>query len=163
MKRSIGNSVSCTRSNSFRAFTIRAALIAIATASATGCSQFTGPQTPDFYPNEAYVQGGSGAARDAERQCMSMADEYVREPNKYTDALKQGATGAAVGAGTGALGGVIMKGKVGRATAAGAAIGGIIGVLKSASETGDRSPSYQRFVEHCLHKKGNEVTGGSSE
>lgn len=161
MKRSISNSVSCNRS--FRAITSRAALIAIATVTATGCSQFTGPQTPDFYPNEAYVQGGSGAARDAERQCMSMADEYVREPNKYTDALKQGATGAAVGAGTGALGGVIMKGKVGRSTAAGAAIGGIIGVLKSAYETGDHTPSYQRFVEHCLQKKGYEVTGWSSK
>ena len=40
--------------------------------------------------------------------------------------------------------------------AASAAIGGILGVMKSLKETGEHSPSYQRFVEGCIEKQGDE-------
>ena len=143
------------------AFTFALAFIAV--SAAAGCSQLNTKPTPDFYPNTVYVDGGPEKARIAEQQCISLANEYVKEPNVYKDAAISGATDAAIGAGVGAIGGVIMKGSVGRATAAGAAIGGILGVLKSAKDSGDLSPSYERFVEHCLQKQGYETIGWSKK
>lgn len=93
--------------------------------------------------------------------CLALADQYINEPNRYASIAKQGFIGGAVGAGTGAVGGAIT-GNASRATGAGAAVGGILGVLKGLSEMNERSPSYQRFVEHCLQQKGYYVTGWSS-
>ena len=129
----------------------------------SGCSM-TGKkaQTPDFYPNHKYLASPVGE-RDADLNgCLSLADEYIKEPNKYGDMAKEGFVGAVIGAGTGAVGGAIM-GNAGRATGAGAAIGGILGVLHSLSKMNEHSPSYQRFVEHCLQKKGYEVIGWSTK
>ena len=92
-------------------------------------------------------------------RCIALANQYVEEPNKYTTIAKDGLIGGAVGAGTGAVAGTITGNNVGRATGAGAAVGGIIGVLKGMSEIRDHSPSYERFVEHCLQKKGYEIIG----
>ena len=128
-----------------------------------GCSTLNPTKTPDFYPNDTLVQTGKARADAAAQYCMSLADEYVHQPNKYEDALKQGTVGAVVGTATGAVGGVIMGNNVGRSVGAGAAIGGILGVLKSAYESSGHSPSYERFVEHCLSKKGYEVTGWSAK
>ena len=130
----------------------------------SGCSSMgMGPKSPDFYPNDQFRRAGSMQADADARECMAMADQYVREPNKYADMAKQGVIGGAVGAGTGAIGGVIMKDSVGRATAAGAAIGGILGVLNSAKDMNEHSPSYQKFVEACLRQKGYEIIGWSSK
>jgi outer membrane lipoprotein SlyB len=129
----------------------------------SGCAQMMGPKTPDFFPNEQFRRAGSAQADADARECMSLADQYVKEPNKYGDMAKRGVVGGAVGAGTGAIGGVIMKGSVGRATAAGAAIGGMIGVLSGLSEMNEHTPSYDRFVEFCLQKKGYEIVGWSSK
>jgi outer membrane lipoprotein SlyB len=128
-----------------------------------GCSQMMAPKTPDFFPNETYKATGSDAANAAAQECMALADEYVKDPNKYGSIAKDAAIGGAVGAGTGAIGGVIMKESVGRATAAGAAIGGLLGVVKGLSDMNERSPSYERFVEYCLQKKGYETIGWSSK
>ena len=135
---------------------IAAILLPFSFLALIGCSATS---KPTFYPNDVFLKAGP-AQVDADREyCMSLADEYVKDPDKYTEAAKEGAIGAGVGAGAGAIGGVIMQGSVGRATAAGAAVGGIMGVVSSMRKQGDRSPSYQRFVEHCLHKKGYEITG----
>ena len=123
-----------------------------------GCA----PKTPDLFPNEKMSRTPRERVNSDVDYCMSLADEYVHEPNKYSEAAKQGLIGGAVGAGTGAVGGAIM-GNAGRATATGAAIGGILGVLNGLYETSEHSPSYQRFVEYCLQKKGYEVTGWSSK
>jgi hypothetical protein len=93
---------------------------------------------------------------------MALADEYIKQPNRYTEIAKQGLIGGALGAGTGAVAGVIT-GETGRGTGAGAAVGGILGVLKGMSEMNERSPSYERFVEHCLQKEGYEIAGWSSK
>jgi hypothetical protein len=133
------------------------------TLTLTGCQTMgMGPKRPLFFPNEAYQRNGDMRAQRDSEYCMSLADEYIQQPNAYWDAAKQGVVGGAVGAGTGALGGTIMGAKVGRATAAGAAIGATIGVLRSVMESTEQSPSYQRFVEHCLQKKGYEVVGWGS-
>lgn len=127
----------------------------------SGCATMSrGAKTPDFYPNETYTRNPH-EAQMASQQCMSLASQYIQEANRWQDAAKKGAVGAAVGAGTGAVGGTIMKAKVGRSTAAGAAVGGIIGVLSSLNDTNEHSPSYERFVERCLQNKGYEVLGWS--
>lgn len=130
---------------------------------ASGCATISGgPKTPDFYPNDTYQRGGQAQARAASNYCMALGDEYVQKPDRFNEALKSGAKGAVVGAGTGAIGGAIFS-EAGRGTGAGAAIGGILGVLKSLEETGQNSPTYERFVERCLQKKGYEVVGWSSK
>ncbi len=128
-----------------------------------GCASTFTKKTPDYFPNEKFQRAGPMAAKADEAYCMSLADEYVKEPNRYMDVLKQGAIGGAVGAGAGAVGGTIMGSNPGRSTGAGAAIGGILGVLKASSEFNDRSPNYERFVEHCMQKKGYEIIGWSSK
>lgn len=117
----------------------------------------SGPARPRFYPNDYYRQVGTAQAEADASQCMALADQYSEDPAAWQEAAKAGLGGAAVGAGVGAVGGVIMKGKVGRATAAGAAVGSLIGIAGELSKMGEKSPSYQRFVEHCLQKKGYEI------
>jgi outer membrane lipoprotein SlyB len=126
------------------------------------CSAIMGKPTPDFYPNDTLRRHGVAGANAAAQECMTLADEYVKQPNVYTEALKQGVGGAAIGAGTGAVGGAIF-GNAGRGTGAGAAIGGILGVLRGASQASEPSPSYERFVERCLQQKGYEVVGWSAK
>lgn len=131
--------------------------------SLAACSVVSGPKTPDFFPNEKLSSTPMGVVQADVNGCMAMADQYIKEPNKYGDMAKQGLIGGAVGAGTGALAGTITGSNPGRATGAGAAVGGILGVLNSARSMNERSPSYERFVEHCLQKKGYEITGWSSK
>lgn len=119
-------------------------------------------KTPDFYPNEKLQHEGRADAEAASLKCMSLADQYVEHPDRFKEALKTGLKGGVVGAGTGAVGGAIF-GEAGRGTGAGAAIGGILGVLKSLDETGQHSPTYERFVERCLQKEGYEVVGWSDK
>lgn len=128
----------------------------LATLAVSACS---GPQRPQFFPNDYYRKVGSYQAESDTAQCMAMADEYVQDPSGWQNAAKKGIGGAAVGAGVGAIGGVITKGAVGRTTAAGAAIGGLLGVVSAAMEAGETSPGYKQFVEACLRQKGYETAG----
>lgn len=129
--------------------------LSLLTALVSAC--VSGPARPRFYPNDYYRQVGSAQAEVDSSQCLAMADQYSQDPSAWQDAAKAGLGGAAVGAGVGAIGGVITKGKVGRSTAAGAAIGSLIGITSELYKMGEHSPSYQRFVEHCLQKKGYEI------
>jgi hypothetical protein len=126
--------------------------------AASACASMLAEKRPQLYPNEKLARTSSMQAQADINQCMSLADAYIKEPNKYADVAKQGLIGGAVGAGTGAVAGAIV-GNAGRGTGAGAAVGGILGVLKGLSEMNERSPSYERFVEHCLQKQGYEITG----
>jgi len=119
----------------------------------------TGPSKPRFYPNDYYRRVGVSQADMDASQCMQMADQYSQDPAVWQEAAKSGLGGAVVGAGVGAVGGVITKGSVGRTTAAGAAIGSLVGIASELSKMGEKSPSYERFVEHCLHNKGYEIIG----
>jgi hypothetical protein len=130
----------------------------------------TTPKTPDLFPNQKLNQTPRGEVQADVNRCLSLADEYIKQPNRYSEIAKQGLIGGALGAGTGAVAGAItgavagaITGEAGRSTGAGAAVGGILGVLKGMSEMSDRSPSYERFVEHCLQKQGYEVLGWSSK
>lgn len=141
---------------------MRKALVALALIGLTGCASMTTPATPDLYPNAKLNNTPRGQIHADVSHCMSLADEYIKQPNKYGEMAKEGLIGGAVGAGTGAIAGTIT-GNAGRGTGAGAAVGGILGVLHAASKMNDRSPSYQRFVEHCLQKQGYEIIGWSSK
>jgi hypothetical protein len=116
---------------------------------------------PQLYPNEKLSRTSSIEAQADVNRCLSLADSYIKNPNKYTEVAKQGLIGGALGAGTGAVAGTIM-GEAGRGTGAGAAVGGILGVLRGLNEMNERSPSYERFVEHCLQKEGYEIIGWGS-
>lgn len=129
----------------------------------SACSVVSGPKTPDLFPNEKLSRTPGSVVQADINSCMALADQYIQQPNKYGEMAKQGVIGGAVGAGTGAIAGTITGSNAGRATGAGAAIGGILGVLKGASEMNERSPSYERFVERCLQKKGYEIVGWSSK
>jgi outer membrane lipoprotein SlyB len=142
---------------------MRKVTLTLITVSFTACASMTTPKTPDLYPNAKLAQTPQGQVQADVNSCIALADEYIKQPNKYGDAAKQGLVGGAVGAGTGALAGTIVGSNVGRSTGAGAAVGGVIGVLKGMSEMNERSPSYERFVEHCLQKKGYEIVGWSSK
>ena len=135
--------------------------LTVALMSLNGCSTFA-KKSPDLFPNEKYTRTSPEKVRTDVDYCQSLADEYVQQPDKFTNVAKRGLIGGAVGAGAGAVGGAIY-GNAGRGTAAGAAIGGIIGVLQGLMEVSEDSPSYQRFVEYCLQKKGYEITGWSAK
>ncbi len=140
-------------------------LVPLSIVLTLGCSSMstlTTPETPDLYPNEKLAQTPRGQVQGDVNHCLALADEYIKQPNRYADIAKQGLIGGALGAGTGAVAGVIT-GETGRGTGAGAAVGGILGVLKGMSEMNERSPSYERFVEHCLQKEGYEIVGWSSK
>lgn len=138
---------------------MRKTVVALALITLGGCSTMT---TPDLYPNTKLNNTPRGQVNADVNHCMSLADEYIKQPNKYGEMAKEGLIGGAVGAGTGAVAGTIT-GNAGRGTGAGAAVGGILGVLHAASKMNDRSPSYERFVEHCLQKQGYEIIGWSSK
>ncbi len=144
---------------------MRRFLVSLSFLVMSGCSTmstWTTPKTPDLYPNAKLAETPRGQVQGDVNHCMALADEYIKQPNRYTDIAKQGLIGGALGAGTGAVAGVIT-GETGRGTGAGAAVGGILGVLKGMSEMNERSPSYERFVEHCLQKEGYEIVGWSSK
>lgn len=137
-------------------------LLVLTLISSIGCASMTTPATPDLYPNDKLNRTPRGQVHTDVNRCLALADEYIKQPNKYGEMAKEGLIGGAVGAGTGAVGGAIM-GNAGRGTGAGAAVGGILGVLHAASKMNERTPSYERFVEHCLQKEGYEIIGWSSK
>lgn len=144
---------------------MRYLLITMCLIAQLGCASMatlTTPKTPDLFPNQKLNQTPRGEVQTDVNRCLSLADEYIKQPNRYSEIAKQGLIGGALGAGTGAVAGAIT-GEAGRGTGAGAAVGGILGVLKGMSEMSERSPSYERFVEHCLQKQGYEVLGWSSK
>ncbi len=132
---------------------------ALISSSLIFASCSTGPSRPIFFPNDHYRQVGSFQAESDTTQCMAMADEYVQDPSGWAKAGKSALGGAAVGAGVGAIGGVITKGAVGRTTAAGAAIGGLLGAASALSEVNEKSATWKQFVDACLREKGYEPAG----
>lgn len=115
---------------------------------------------PDFYPNEHLRAVGQAQAHQDTRYCMSLADEYVKEPEKWKDVATDSLGGAVLGTATGAVGGAIV-GNTGRGVGIGAATGAIIGLVRGLQKAGDPNPTYERFVEQCLSEKGYRVYGWS--
>lgn len=127
---------------------------------ASGCSSNRSVRSPEFYPNEKYTQAGAAQANNDTRYCMSLADEYVQEPEHWKGVLEDTAKASVAGAAAGAVGGSIVS-NAGRGTAIGAASGAIIALLNGLYKSGDPNPTYERFVEQCLAEKGYKVFGWS--
>ena len=128
----------------------------IAVVLASGCASTKAPQ---LYPNAHLQTVGAERAGKDRSLCMSLADEYVEDKNKYNDLAKDATIGSVGGAAAGAVGGAILGGNVGRTTAAGAAAGAVVVLVRGLFELSEPSPSYQRFVEYCLQKRGYEIIG----
>lgn len=117
-------------------------------------------RNPEFYPNAHLQKVGPAQANQDTRYCMSLADEYVKEPEHWKEVGKQTAGGAILGSATGAVGGAIVS-EAGRGTAIGAATGAIVGLVRGLQKAGEPNPTYERFVEQCLAEKGYKVYGWS--
>ena len=122
----------------------------------TSCSSTT---TPAFYPNDHLNKVGNVQAEVDSKYCQALAEQYVKQPNRYSSSAKEGVFGGALGATTGAIAGAITQGNVGRSLGAGAAVGAIWSIVNDIRRTDNKSPSYQRFVERCLQQKGYELVG----
>lgn len=123
-----------------------------------GCSPaYKGTRAPDFYPNEHLEKVGRRQANNDARYCMSLADDYVKQPNAYQEGAKNVTKAAVAGTAAGAVGGAIMGGSYGRYTAAGAATGAIVQLLREMNKAGEKSPGWEKFVEKCLENKGYQV------
>lgn len=122
----------------------------------TACS---GTRTPAFYPNDHLNRVGNVQAEVDSKYCQALADQYVKQPSRYSSTAREGTIGGALGAATGAVAGAITRGNVGRSLGAGAAVGAIWSIANDLRRTGNKSPSYHRFVERCLQQKGFEIVG----
>jgi uncharacterized protein YcfJ len=131
--------------------------IGLLTIVLSSCTAMSGPKQPQFYPN-AKLQKTSPTQLDQDkRYCMSLADEYVKDPSKWKTGAINTAETATAGAAAGAVTGAIMGGGVGRYVAAGAAVGAIAQVLKEVEKSGQNSPNWEKFVEQCMAEKGYQV------
>ena len=124
----------------------------------SGCTSVSATRSPQFYPNEHYRKAGVEQAHHDTRYCMSLADQYVVEPDHFADGAKSTAKASVAGAAAGAVTGAILNsGAVGRYTAAGAASAAIFAILGELYKSGEKSPSWERFVEKCLFDKGYNI------
>lgn len=90
--------------------------------------------------------------------CLTVADQNVHLPNQYRIIARQAFFSSIAGTVPGAVGGAII-GETSENVAVGAAVGLIVGSFQGVLKLYEDHPYYQRFVEHCLHKKGYEIIG----
>ena len=132
----------------------------------TGCASQQVQRSPILYPNDAFT-GRPRSQVDADiRECDFKADAVVPKKStgtQVTDVVLAAAESAAVGSAAGAVGGVITQGSVGRATGAGAAIGGMLGAYGAIKELNKIDPKERNFIKACLEEKGYRVIGWESE
>ena len=131
------------------------ALIILLLVSLTACSSNT-RLDPQFYPNSKYKEVGSVRAQQDLQYCRSVADEYVKQPQKWKELTKKTAKSSVIGAGAGAVGGAIVH-NAGRGTAIGAASSAVVTLLSELFKAGEPDPTYTRFVEKCLDDKGYSI------
>ena len=100
----------------------------------TGCFNVTRKETPDLQP-KANAGGTSLTARAAQEYCLALADEYIKEPDRYQDYANKG----------------LVRGTV----------GGIAAIIVPPNAKTEHTPTYQEFVDQCVDKQGYEVIGWS--
>lgn len=128
---------------------------------AAGCSTMRSERSPNFYPNDHLRQVGPNQADRDARYCQDLADEYVKDPNRFKEGAINTAEVAVGGAAAGAVAGTIVGG-IGRSVAAGAAGGAVLQVLRELYRSGEKSPDWSRFAEQCLADKGYRIYGWSN-
>ena len=115
-------------------------------------------QSPILYPNHKLSVTPKLESQEDIRICKDLAEEYVRDPQRWKDVAQETAVGGVAGAAAGAVAGTIFS-NAGRGTAAGAASGAVIGLIRSLIRAGEPNPTKQRFVEACLTERGYRVIG----
>lgn len=114
--------------------------------------------TPKLYPSAKMKSMTVGQLDEAISSCERAAKSDVGVGNGDA-ATGNAVRGAAKGAAAGALVGAITKQKVGRTTAAGAAVGGGAATLGNVKAKREGSPEYRSYVSACLEEKGLKVVG----
>lgn len=109
---------------------------------------------PDLYPNDHLRSVGSEKLEKDIAECNDLASTYVSDADTYDKLIRDMGVGSAVGAGSGVLAGVITDSSLGRATAAGAAVGAIIPILQKIFTLDQASPNREKFVAMCLTDRG---------
>ncbi len=121
-----------------------------------GCSS----SRPVLYPNDQYQQGGERAALNDIDACKAAAKQAGISNAQYKgqEMATNTAQGAAVGAVSGLIGGAISGG-LGIGAAIGAASGATAGLVSSLFTVNQPNPTYQSFINRCLHERGYDVLG----
>lgn len=119
---------------------------------------FAAPR-PELYPNKHYKSVGPTRSRRDTINCQVQAEDYLgsRAYVSRSDTARATTRTAARGAALGALAGAIKKDNVGRSMGAGAAVGGLSGVMNNRRQAGQATPEYKNFVEACLEDMGYKV------
>lgn len=122
------------------------------------CTTLKATRSPDLFVNEKYKTTSAEQRESDIKYCVTLADEYAIKPQTFWNFTKSVFYNALVGAAPGAVGGTIV-GDTAQNTAVGAAVGAVIGIIFGIQKLYEDRPYYQRFVEHCLHKKEYEIVG----
>ncbi|MCO6431912.1 MAG: glycine zipper family protein [Deltaproteobacteria bacterium] len=126
---------------------------------ATGCSSLLTSESEPMLLQEGLVDSNLIQLQETDKdECLQAADIQVTARKPWPFILEHAALGAVIGSATGAVSGSIF-GEVGESVASGAAVGTLVGTVQSIMDLNRRTPSYERFVEHCLHQKGYQVIG----
>lgn len=131
-------------------------ILLVSILTLNGCSS----SRPVLYHNEQYNQGGEGAALSDIDACKARAKQAGVSNSHYKaeEVATNTAQGAAIGATSGLIGGAISGG-LGLGAAIGAASGAAAGLISSMFTVNETNPTYQNYINRCLHERGYEVMG----
>ena len=122
----------------------------------TACA--SGPERPVFYYG-SYIEPVDRAesTRDT-NECMALARQAGVRENRDGNVGNRAASGALLG-GIAAGAWSLIRGNGGENVVAGAVAGGATGTAKGMLESNEQSPTFRRYVEHCLEDRGYRVIG----
>ena len=113
---------------------------------------------PKLLPNDVVLKSSKAQVDKDIDECLELADTYADDYDKLKTTVENTAKASVAGAAAGAVGGAIV-GNAGRGTAVGAASAAVFALLNELYTLGDKDPTYQRFAEYCLIKRGYEIAG----
>ncbi|MCP3666055.1 MAG: hypothetical protein GY696_26750 [Gammaproteobacteria bacterium] len=116
------------------------------------------PKKPTLYPNAHLEQVGTAVAQQDIDACFASAREYGVNEKKDGQVGQKAASGAAIGAVSAGVWGLI-RGDAGERALAGAASGAATGATVGAIDSRNLDPVFKNYVNKCLRDKGYEVIG----
>ena len=137
-----------------------AALVLLSACAATGPNSPSA--RPVLYPNATLNRVGEAQGRAEADSCMARAAQAGLSPDQKTNEVGRRAGEGAAVAGVASVVGALITGRGGdalRAGATGAAVGGSAGAVSGAFHNDKASPVYRQFVQRCLGEKGFDVIG----
>ncbi len=118
----------------------------------------TAQKTPTLYPNTHLKQVGTAVAQQDIDACFASAREYGVNEKKDGEVGQKAASGAAIGAISAGVWGLI-RGDAGERALAGAASGAATGATIGAIDSQNLDPVFKNYVNKCLQDKGYEIIG----